>query len=174
MTKRKVWQRNAPAQMLENIRWRWELLTNGVGYQSQSEQHRVRRPSSEDSCKPNSKTKIGRKQGQEQFWYQRKQKKTNYRWKATAKRTNDGWKATMTPRMTTSMMMAYHNGAWTCPTPFHMEDWTHRDMYHIKQGFGSIFIWYESGSKVFWPKNSKNFQLKKKIWIKNYNLHSSS
>ncbi len=31
-------------------------------------------PSSEDSCKPNSKTRIGRKQGREQFWYQRKQK----------------------------------------------------------------------------------------------------
>ncbi len=51
--------------MLENIHSRWELLTNGIGYQSQSEQHRARRPSSEGSCKPNSRRKIGRKQGQE-------------------------------------------------------------------------------------------------------------
>ncbi len=35
---------------------------------------KARRPWSEDSCKPNSKTKIGRKQGREQFWYKRKQK----------------------------------------------------------------------------------------------------
>ena len=33
--------------------------------------------------------------------------------------------------MNTSMMIAYHNGAWTCPTPFYTEDWTHRDMYSI-------------------------------------------
>ncbi len=69
--------------MLENIYSRWELLTNGIGYQNQSEQHKARRASSEDSCKPNSKTKIGRKQGREQFWYQRKVKKSNDRWKAT-------------------------------------------------------------------------------------------
>ncbi len=24
------------------------------------------------------------------------------------------------------------NGAYKCPTPFYMEDWTHRDMYHVK------------------------------------------
>jgi hypothetical protein len=28
----------------------------------------------------------------------------------------------------TEMTMAFHNGVWTCPTPFEMEDWTHRDM----------------------------------------------
>jgi hypothetical protein len=32
--------------------------------------------------------------------------------------------------MNTSTMMAYHSGAWTCQTPVHMEDWTHRGMYH--------------------------------------------
>jgi hypothetical protein len=32
-------------------------LTYGIGYQNHSEQHRARRPSSEDSCQPNSKTK---------------------------------------------------------------------------------------------------------------------
>ncbi len=31
----------------------------------------------------------------------------------------------------TKMTMAFHNGAWTCPTPFYMEDWTHRDMYRV-------------------------------------------
>ncbi len=30
--------------------------------------------------------------------------------------------------MNTSTKMAYHNGGWTCPTPFYTEDWTHRDM----------------------------------------------
>jgi hypothetical protein len=50
------------------------MLTNGISYQNQSEMHTARRPSSEDSFKPNSKTKIGRKQGREQFLHQRKQK----------------------------------------------------------------------------------------------------
>ncbi len=27
------------------------------------------------------------------------------------------------------MTMAYHNGDWKCPTPFYMEEWTHRVMY---------------------------------------------
>jgi hypothetical protein len=31
--------------------------------------------------------------------------------------------------MNTSTMMAYHNGAWTCTTPFYMEDWTYHNMY---------------------------------------------
>jgi hypothetical protein len=81
--------------MLENIYSRWELLTNGIGYQNQSEQHKARRASSEDSCKPNSKTKIGRKQGREQFWYQRKQKE---QWQVESH--NDP------TEMNTSMMMA--------------------------------------------------------------------
>jgi hypothetical protein len=33
--------------------------------------------------------------------------------------------------LNTRIMMAYHNGAWTCPTPFYMDDWTHRDKYHV-------------------------------------------
>ncbi len=79
-----------------------------------------RRPSSEDSCKPNSKTKIGRKQGREQFIYKRKQKD---QWRM--ENHNDP------TEMNISVMMAFHNGGWTCPTPFFMEDWTHRDMYHV-------------------------------------------
>jgi hypothetical protein len=69
------------------------------GYQSQSEQYRARRLSSEDSCKPNSRRKIGRKQGQEKFWYQRKQKE---QWQVESH--NDP------TEMITSM--AYHNGDW--------------------------------------------------------------
>ncbi len=30
--------------------------------------------------------------------------------------------------MNTSTMK---NGAWTCPIPCYMEDWTQRDMYHV-------------------------------------------
>jgi hypothetical protein len=70
----------------------------------------------EDSCKPNSKTRNGNSADTKE-----------------SKNNNDSrWKSSMTPtKMITSMMMAYHNGAWTCPTPFYMEDWTHRDMHHV-------------------------------------------
>jgi hypothetical protein len=33
--------------------------------------------------------------------------------------------------MNTGRIMAYHNEAWTCLTPFYMEEWTPRNMYRI-------------------------------------------
>ncbi len=181
MTKRNAWQRNTSARMLENIRSRWELLTNGIGYPNQSEQHRARRPSSEDSCKPNSKNKGGKKARTGTVLIPMK-----------SKRIHDRWKVTMTPRRWIPV--------WWWPTTMEPGLGRHPSTRKtglfatcILQSFGFVFIWYgygsgssilgwisiriwiQSGFRVFWQKIVKNFQLKKKFfWIKNYILPSSS
>ncbi len=37
------------------------------------------------------------------------------------------------------------NGAYKCPTPFYMEDWTHRDMYHVSCNMLKLllYVWYQ-------------------------------